>query len=165
MSLMKQALRTVKKVESREIASLPARLALGASMLYHGVGKLRSPGETGQGFESIGLRPGKPWALAVGAAECAAGILTISGIGTRLASVLVLVTQANAIDKVHKPKGYDVAKGGFEYNLALMAIATGLLIAGPGRPSMRAWLARRMVKRSPIPFVQSREPLGMRLLQ
>lgn len=159
------AKRRTRRWEKGEIASLPVRLALGASMIYHGLEKLRAPRQTGRYFEGAGIRPGKPWALAVGAAECTAGILTLAGIGTRLAGALVLVTQANAINKVHGPKGYDVAKGGFEYNLALIAIATGLLIAGPGRPSVRALLARRMVKRSPLPFVRSHEPLGMRLLQ
>lgn len=153
------------KWEKGEIASLPIRAALGASMVYHGLEKFRAPRDTATWFEDVGLRPGMPWALAVGAAECTAGILTIAGIGTRLASALVLITQAGAINKVHKTKGYDIAKGGFEYNLALIAIAAGLLIAGPGRPSVRAWMARRMMRRSPLPFVRSHEPLGMRLLQ
>ncbi len=165
MSLMAQAMKKAKKLETRELASLPARVALGASMTYHGLDKLRSLGPTAQVMESLGFRPGKPWALALGAAEFTAGALTLAGVGTRLASTLVLVTQATAINKVHRPKGYDSAKGGFEYNLALIAIATGLLIAGPGKPSLKAWLARRMVKRRPLPFVRSHEPLAMRLLQ
>ena len=44
----------------------------------------------------------------------------------------MLVTQAVAVAKVHLSKGFDVTKGGFEYNIALMCIAAGLLIAGPG---------------------------------
>lgn len=165
MSLTKQAMKVAKKVETREIAALPARAALGASMVYHGMDKLRSPEQTGQFLESLGFRPGKAWALALGAAEFSAGALTLGGVGTRVASALVLLTQSTAINKVHRSKGYDAGKGGFEYNLALMAIATGLLIAGPGKPSVKAWLARRMTKRRPIPFVRPRESLGMRLLQ
>lgn len=42
------------------------------------------------------------------------------------------VTQAVALGKVHAKNGYDISKGGFEYNLGLMAIAAMLLIAGPG---------------------------------
>ena len=59
----------------------------------------------------------------------------VLGLATRPAALAVLVTQAIAVAKVHKPKGYNIMQGGMEYNLALMAIAAGLLIAGPGRVS------------------------------
>jgi putative oxidoreductase len=47
-----------------------------------------------------------------------------------------------AISKVHAPKGYDVMHGGMEYNLALMAIAAALLVAGPGSVSAHEALER-----------------------
>lgn len=165
MSRMVHAMKKTKKIETREVASLPVRAALASSMLYHGLEKLRAPGPTGEYLESLGFRPGKPWALALGAAEFTAGTLTLTGLGTRVAALLVLLTQYTAINKVHKSKGYDSAKGGFEYNLALMAMAAGMMIAGPGRISLKSVLARRMAKRRPLPFVRYREPLGMRLLQ
>ena len=37
-----------------------------------------------------------------------------------------------AINKIHGKNGFDITKGGYEYNLTLMAIAVGLLVAGPG---------------------------------
>jgi len=122
---------------AREAASIPARLALGASMVYHGTSKLRGegPAQTGQAFEGLGLTPGRAWAVATGVAETFAGVAAVLGIATRPAALAVLVTQAVAVAKVHKPRGYDVMQGGMEYNLALMAIAAGLLIAGPGRVS------------------------------
>src|SRR4051812_41916285 len=55
----------------KEAALIPPRAALGASMVYHGLGKLRggAPEQVGGWFESIGLRPGKPLAVATGIAE------------------------------------------------------------------------------------------------
>ncbi len=128
-----------------DAADLPARLALGAAMLYHGLSKLRGEGPrlTGEAFESMGIRPGRGWAVATGAAEGFAGAAAILGIATRPAALAVLVTQAVAIAKVHRPKGYDVAKGGFEYNLALVAIALGLLVTGPGALSAHRAASRR----------------------
>jgi len=122
---------------TKEASLLPSRLALGSAMVYHGTSKLRGegPDQMGQMFEGLGLKPGKFWATATGVAETFAGVAAILGIATRPAALAVLVTQAVAVAKVHAPKGYDIMKGGMEYNVALMAIAAGLLLAGPGRAS------------------------------
>jgi putative oxidoreductase len=121
----------------RDAADLPARLALGGAMVYHGLAKLRGegPARTEQFFGALGLRRAKMWAIATGVAETFAGAAAVLGIATRPAALAVIVTQAVAIQKVHRPKGFDVAQGGMEYNLALVAIALGLLAAGPGRVS------------------------------
>lgn len=128
----------------KELALIPTRAALGASMVYHGLGKLKegAPEQTGQFFESIGIRPGRQLALATGIAEAFAGVAAILGLWTRPAAIAVLVTQSVALGKVHAGKGYDITKGGFEYNLALMAIAAGLLLAGPGQFSAHEGLER-----------------------
>jgi len=120
------------------------RAAVGASMLVHGTGKLRGegPAKTGEMFEQLGLKPGKPWAVATGLAEVFAGAGALLGFLTRPAALAVLVTQAVAIAKVHAKNGFDITKGGYEFNLALMAIAAGLLIAGPGHASTHALLDR-----------------------
>ncbi len=130
----------------REVMDLPVRLALGGAMLYHGVSKLRGEGprQTGEMFESMGIRPGRFWAVATGAAESFAGLAAVLGIATRPAALAVLITQAMAIAKVHAPKGYAASAGGYEYNLALMAIALGLLVGGPGSLSAHHAVARAM---------------------
>src|SRR5258708_6273180 len=86
----------------KEVALIPPRAALGASMVYHGLGKLRAgaPVQVGQFFESLGLRPGKHLAVAAGIAEVFAGAGAILGFWTRPAALAVLVTQAVAIAKV-----------------------------------------------------------------
>jgi putative oxidoreductase len=83
-------------------------------------------------FEQLEIRPGKHMAVATGLSEVFAGAASILGIFTRPAALAVLVTQAVAVWKVHAKNGYDITKGGYEYNVALMAIAAGLLAAGPG---------------------------------
>ncbi len=129
---------------AKDAALVPVRLALGGSMLYHGLQKVQGEGAeaAGQFFESLGITPGRGWAVATGAAEVFAGAAAILGIATRPAALAVLVTQAVAVVKVHAPRGYDVQQGGMEYNLALMAIATALLVAGPGKLSTHEALER-----------------------
>ena len=125
--------RTRTSTKAMKAAALvPARAALGASMIFHGTGKIRAAEQTGQAFEGMGIAPGKQWALATGIAEAFAGVGAVLGLWTRPAALAVLVTQAVAIWKVHGTKGFDITKGGYEYYATLMAIAAGLLIAGPG---------------------------------
>jgi putative oxidoreductase len=120
-------------------------------MLYHGVDKLKGANvnQSAQFFESQGLRPGRFWSRATGIAEAAAGALSVLGLLTRPAALAVLVTQSVAIAKVHAPRGFSTARGGYEYNLAVMAIAAALLVAGPGRFSTHEVLERATDRRRP----------------
>lgn len=129
----------------RSAAHLPVRAALGGSMLYHGLGKLagEGPEKTGQTFQQMGFQKGKPWAVAAGIAEAFAGVSAILGVLTRPAALAILATQAVAISKVHGKNGYDITKGGYEYNLALMGIALLMLIDGPGTFSLHEAIERR----------------------
>jgi putative oxidoreductase len=135
----------------RDAALIPMRIALGSTMVYHGASKLRAGGaeKTAQMFEQLGIRPARTWALATGVAETFAGVASLLGVLTRPAAVAVLVTQAVAIARVHAPKGFDIMRGGFEYNLALMAIAAGLLVEGPGRVSTHEAVEYAVDRRSP----------------
>ncbi len=134
----------VVRENAKDAALVPMRMAIGASMVYHGTQKLRGegPSQTGQFLESVGVRPGRFWAVATGVAEAFAGAAAVLGIATRPAALAILVTQGVAIARVHAPKGFENARGGMEYNLALVAIALGLLLAGPGTLSTHELLER-----------------------
>jgi putative oxidoreductase len=38
-----------------------------------------------------------------------------------------------AIAKVHGPNGYWITQNGYEYNLAIIAVAVGVALIGPGQ--------------------------------
>jgi putative oxidoreductase len=139
----------VYRVTTKDAALVPMRAALGATMLYHGASKLRGDGpeQTGQMFEQLGIRPGRTWAMITAAAEVLAGATSLLGFATRAGALAVVVSQAVAIAKVHRPKGFSVANGGYEFNLALMAIALGILLAGPGAVSVHEVIERRAQRR------------------
>jgi putative oxidoreductase len=134
----------IQAIDRSDVALLPVRTALGATMLYHGLQKVRPQAreQATQMFEKMGVRPGRPWSLATGLAETFAGAAMLAGILIRPAALAVLVTQSVAIAKVHGGKGFSNTKGGFEFNLALMAIAAAVLAAGPGRVSVKGLIDR-----------------------
>ncbi len=129
-------------------------------MLYHGLSKLRGEGlqQAAQMMESLGLRPGRALAVATGLAESFAGAAAILGIATRPAALAVLVTQAVAIRKVHAPRGYDIMRGGMEYNLALVAMALQLLVETPGAVSAHRAASRIARRRGLVPSLLGLRP-------
>ncbi len=114
------------------------RLVFGLTFAGHGVQKLShwlgGHGLAGTaGFmESLGLKPGKYFALLAGLGEVIGGLLFALGLWVPLAAVLIVAPMMVAIAKVHGPKGYWITGGGFEYNLAIIAAAVGVALAGPG---------------------------------
>src|SRR2546425_6880315 len=144
----------------KDAGFIPLRAALGGTMIYHGLSKLKEERreQTGQMFEQVGLRPGKPLAVATGAAELFAGIASVVGFLTRPAALAVLVTQAVAIAKVHGKKGFDITKGGFEYNLVLIAVALGMLLTGPGGVSLHEQLEHLAEGRGPKRLLNKMRP-------
>ncbi|HEY6017429.1 MAG TPA: DoxX family protein [Gaiellaceae bacterium] len=126
------------------IGRLFVRGAIGSLMVGHGTQKLfgwfggGGPEGTGQFFEQVGLRPGRRNALAAGAAEAGGGMLLALGLATPLAVAALQGVMLSAIRHVHWQNGPWVTKGGYEYNLVLIAALFGLAEAGPGRLSLDA---------------------------
>jgi putative oxidoreductase len=91
-------------------------------------------------LESIGLKPGKFHAVVAGLGELVGGLLLALGLWLPVAAFLITVSMLVAIAKVHGPKGYWATAGGFEYNLAIIAVAIGLALSGPGQYSIASLL-------------------------
>lgn len=132
---------------AKDLSLVPLRMSLGATMLYHGAGKLRSEEARQQAagsFQQLGFEPPHTWAQLAGVTELFAGASAMLGIGTRLGALAVVVTQAVAIAKVHRSKGFDNLAGGYEFNLLLIAAGLALLAAGPGTVSIHEAIERRL---------------------
>ena len=119
------------------LALLALRVMLGAMILAHGYRKFFGGGKiagTASWFESIGVRPGRPNALAAATTEVGCGILLIVGFLTPLACAGLCSLMVVAIVTVHRFNGFFIFnKGeGIEYTLtvAVTAVALGALGAG-----------------------------------
>ena len=116
--------------------------AHGAQKLFGWFGGYGLEG-TGQWMASIGLAPGYLMALLAGAAEFFGGLALIAGLLVRPAAAALAVAMTVAIFSVHIDKGLFVAKNGYEFALALLAIAVALVFSGAGRGSVDRVLSRR----------------------
>ncbi|HEY3958997.1 MAG TPA: DoxX family protein [Solirubrobacteraceae bacterium] len=125
-----------------KIGRLLLRLVVGGLFVGHGTQKLfgwfggNGLDATAQGFEQLGLRPGRQNAIAAGSAEAGGGALLALGLQTPLAASVLIATMLTAIHRVHASKGPWVTNGGYEYNLVLIAAALALVDAGPGAFSL-----------------------------
>jgi putative oxidoreductase len=127
-----------------KIARLLLRLSVGGLFVGHGTQKLfgwfdgHGLEATANGFEQLGLRPGKANAIAAGAAESGGGALLALGLATPLAASVLTATMLTAIKNVHGKNGPWLSNGGYEYNVVLIAAVLLLVEAGPGGHSLDA---------------------------
>jgi putative oxidoreductase len=118
------------------------RLVVGLTMAAHGAQKLfgwfGGPGFAGTAhvLEQMGFRPGELHALLSGGAEFGGGLLLALGLLTPLGAAAVTGSMLAAIATVTWQNGFISAKGGYEYNLVLIASALAVAFAGPGRFSL-----------------------------
>jgi putative oxidoreductase len=133
-----------------KVGRLLLRGAVGGVFVAHGTQKLfgwfggHGLEATAQGFESMGLRPGRVNAIAAGAAEASGGALMLLGLATPLAASAITSVMLTAINRVHFKNGPWATNGGYEYNAALIGAALALAETGPGEPSLDSALGMNM---------------------
>jgi putative oxidoreductase len=118
------------------------RFTVGAVFFGHGAQKLfgwfggNGLEATSQGFEQLGMRPGRRNAAAAGAAEAGGGAAIALGLATPLSASVLTATMLTAIHRVHLKHGPWLANNGYEYNAILIAAVLGLAEVGPGALSL-----------------------------
>ena len=128
-----------------ELGTLILRLVIGLTLAAHGAQKLfglfggYGIAGTGDFFDSIGFRPGKPHAVVAGLGETVGGLALALGLFTPIAAGVVIGAMLVAIS-VHASKGFFAQGGGYEFPLILAAVAAGLAFTGPGAWSVDAAL-------------------------
>ena len=138
------------------LALLLIRAALGIIFVAHGAQKIfglwGGPGlmATLNSFERFMGIP--PWLTYIAAAtELFGGLAVLVGLLTRLASCGLGVVMLVAIFQAHWQHGFfinwDLVRGsghGIEFDVALLAMAIGLVLCGPGKLSLdRYWKIER----------------------
>ena len=125
---------------------LIVRLIIGLALAAHGAQKLfgwfGGYGIKGTaGFmESLGWRPGTPFAVMSGIAEFGGGILTALGFLNPIGPALIVIVMLNAIGSVHIRNGFFASANGIELPLMNIAGALAIAFAGVGSYSVDAVL-------------------------
>ncbi|MFE6820910.1 DoxX family protein [Streptomyces sp. NPDC057690] len=120
----------------KDLARLLLRVALGGTMVAHGVKHGRSLEGTARWFRSIGFRSPEFQARASAVVETAAGAALVAGAATPLAAAAVVGTMGVAGHAVHRSNGFFVNAEGYEYVLNVAVATTALAALGPGRWSV-----------------------------
>jgi len=124
---------------------LIGRLVVGFGMAAHGAQKLfgwfggKGLGGTAGFFETLGFRPGRPFALLAGLGEFTSGLLVALGlfgpVGPALMMAVMIVAAVQSWTK-----GFFAMNGGIELPLLYGSAALALSFIGPGRFSLDAAL-------------------------
>jgi putative oxidoreductase len=126
----------------KDLGQLILRLTTGGLLAGHGSQKLFGwfSGYGLQGtagfYETLGLKPGKPWTIGSGLSEFGGGTLTALGLLYPLGPMGLMAAMSVAIAKVHWGKPIWASEGGAELPLTDLAVALALALEGPGRYSL-----------------------------
>jgi len=122
------------------------RLVIGLTLAAHGAQKLfgwfGGPGMNGWtgAMNHMRIRPATPWAWMSALAELGGGLGLAVGLLTPLPSLAIAGSMLVAIALVHWPRGFFVTKGGYEFNLAILAGVAAVALTGAGAYSLDAAL-------------------------
>lgn len=154
-----------------DVGVLVLRLALGGTLVMHGLQKLtgwwNGPGVAGYRDELVdaGFDHARVLAVVGAVGEVAGGVMLILGLLTPLAAAGVLVVMVNAwcLKQSAAPGLAYFAPGGVEYETLIGAVAAALILTGPGRIALdgrRRWATRPHVGSAVILVVALAVGLG-----
>ncbi|HEV8191663.1 MAG TPA: DoxX family protein [Ktedonobacterales bacterium] len=139
------------------LALLVLRVTAGSLLAGHGAQKLfgwfggSGQDGTAKWLESMGLKPGKGWAIAAGGSEFGGGLLMILGFLNPLGPLSALGSMGMATATAHRGKPIWVTSGGAELPVTNAAITTALMLAGPGDISLDRALGTKLPRWVLIP--------------
>jgi putative oxidoreductase len=133
----------------RMIGRLALRLVVGGVFVAHGLQKLSGSfgggglAGTEKAMAASQMQPVKANALLVAGTESLGGAAIALGAATPVAAGGLIATMLTAIRKVHGRNGFFNTKGGYEFNLTLIAALTAIVADGPGPVSLDAVVGKR----------------------
>lgn len=110
------------------------RLSLGATFLFHGWMKVSNMDATVAMFASMGI--GTLLTYVAAYTEVLGGLAILFGIATRFAGFMLAILMIVAIAVVHFKNGFDMSKGGYEYQLLILVSVIAIGLVGPGKYSL-----------------------------
>ena len=123
---------TLKENVLHDITYWGIRASIGAIFIVHSIKKF-DPGWQ-EWLISIGIPP--EMQLPIALAELIGGILLVVGVLTRITGAVFSVILLGAIFHIRWENGFFVSKGGWEWDLVMLAAVLAFIVVGPGRISI-----------------------------
>ena len=115
-----------------DITQWGLRASIGAIFIVHSLKKFDPSWQ--EWLISIGIPP--EMQLPIALAELIGGILLVVGVLTRVTGAIFAVILLGAIFHIRWENGFFVSKGGWEWDLVMLAVVLAIITAGPGRISI-----------------------------
>lgn len=106
--------------------------SIGAIFIVHSLKKFDPSWQ--EWLVSIGIPP--EMQLPIALAEFIGGVLLVVGVMTRITGAVFSVILLGAIFHIRWENGFFVSKGGWEWDLVMLAAVLAIIVAGPGRISI-----------------------------
>jgi putative oxidoreductase len=127
------------------VGPLAVRLTLGVVFAVTGWGKLHSLDDVTEFFASLHIPAPALQATFVSSVELAGGVLLIAGLGTRIASALLIGVMTVAIATAKLPELHGVVDLANTIELTYLVMFVWLVVSGAGAASLDHLIARRRV--------------------
>jgi putative oxidoreductase len=124
------------------VGPLAARVSLGVVFVVTGWGKLHSLEKVTSFFDSLHIPAPHANAVLVALVEFVGGLALIAGLGTRVASLLLIGVMAVAIGTAKLPDLHGVVDLVNTVEFTYLVVFVWLLVSGAGRASIDRWLCR-----------------------
>ena len=115
-----------------DITQWGLRASIGAIFIVHSLKKFDPSWQ--EWLISIGIPP--EMQLPIALAELIGGILLVVGVLTRVTGAIFAVILLGAIFHIRWENGFFVSKGGWEWDLVMLAVVLAIIAAGTGRISI-----------------------------
>ena len=108
------------------------RASIGVIFIVHSLKKFDPTWQ--EWLVTVGIPP--ELQLPIALAEFIGGVLLVIGVLTRISAVVFSVILLGAIFHIRWENGFFISQGGWEWDLAMLAITLSIIVAGPGRVSI-----------------------------
>ena len=123
---------TLKENTLHDITYWGIRASIGAIFIVHSLKKFDPIWQ--EWLISIDIPP--EMQLPIALAEFIGGVFLIAGVLTRITGVVFSVILLGAIFHIRWENGFFVSKGGWEWDLVMLAAMLAVIVTGPGRASI-----------------------------
>ncbi len=136
---MKSSASLLKENVLHDITHWGISASVGAIFIVHSLKKFDPSWQ--EWLVSIGIPP--ELQLPIALAELIGGILLVVGVLTRITGSILAIILLGAIFHIRWENGFFVSKGGWEWDLVMLAAVLAIIAAGPGRISI-SHIAKRI---------------------